>query len=387
LLVFAVLLLLGVLLSELADRTVLSTAVLFLVAGFCCGPDLLGYIQVGPKDPSVETLATLALCSILFTDGMHACWPDLRHAWRLPGRALLLGLPLTVLTTAVLARYAAGVPWLEAFALGAVLCPTDPVFASALIGQERVPQRLRDLLNVESGLNDGLALPIVVALLAPLSGRPLEAGRLAWELGLGLVLGIVVPLAFSRLEKTRFFAVGKRHEPLFAFSIGLFLVVLAAHLDANLYIAAFVGGAVLGTERPDLRREFSRFGELVSELLKLGAVLIFGAMISPHFLAEVPPRGYLFAGLALFAARPAALALALFRSGLSAREWFTVAWFGPKGFASIIYGMLILQAGFASSELLFHLIAIVVAASMIAHSSTDVLFAQWFATAEEKESL
>ncbi|MGH9066201.1 MAG: cation:proton antiporter, partial [Acidimicrobiales bacterium] len=166
LLVFAVTLLGAVLLSALAHRSVLSTAVLFLVVGAVAGPGLIGWIAVYPSDDLVRVLAELALFSVLFTDGMAARTSELRRAWRLPGRALLFGLPLTLGAIAVLAHYLAGLSWLEASLLGAVLSPTDPVFAAAIVGREEVPARLRQLLNVESGLNDGLALPVVVVLLA-----------------------------------------------------------------------------------------------------------------------------------------------------------------------------------------------------------------------------
>src|SRR5919204_4755184 len=96
---------------------------------------------------------------------------ELLSAWHLPGRALLLGMPLTCCGTALFARLVVQVPWAEAFLLGAVLSPTDPVFAAAIVGREEVPQRLRHLLNVESGVNDGLALPVVVAMLAVVGAR------------------------------------------------------------------------------------------------------------------------------------------------------------------------------------------------------------------------
>ena len=166
LLSFAVVLLIGVLISERASRTIISTAVLFLLAGFVLGEGVLGVLDIRSGHPLVETLAELALFSVLFTDGMRVGLPQLRSAWQLPGRALLLGLPLTLAATAVLAHYVVGLPWLESFLLGAVLAPTDPVFASAIVGREEVPGRLRHLLNVESGVNDGLALPIVLVLLA-----------------------------------------------------------------------------------------------------------------------------------------------------------------------------------------------------------------------------
>lgn len=136
LLSFAVLLLVAMLVSERAHRTVLSTAVLFLVGGFVLGDGVLGVVDVEAGDPLVSTLAELALFSVLFTDGMRVGIRDLRRAWRLPGRALLLGLPLTLAVTAVLAHYLVGLPWLEAFLLGAVLAPTDPVFAAAIVGRK-----------------------------------------------------------------------------------------------------------------------------------------------------------------------------------------------------------------------------------------------------------
>jgi NhaP-type Na+/H+ or K+/H+ antiporter len=121
---------------------------------------------VDPSANQIRVLAEIALFTVLFSDGMHTGVRDLADAWRLPGRALLLGFPLTLAGIAVLARLVIGLPWTQAFLLGAALSPTDPVFASAIIGREEVSLRLRRLLNVESGLNDGLAAPFVILLLA-----------------------------------------------------------------------------------------------------------------------------------------------------------------------------------------------------------------------------
>ena len=172
--VFALTLLLAVLVSDLADRTILSTAVLFLLAGFTAGEGMLGIVRLTPEAPAVAVLAELALFSVLFTDGMRVGLKDLASAWRLPGRALLFGLPLTLLGTAMVARWVAGLTWAESFLVGAVLSPTDPVFAAAIVGRQEVPARLRQLLNVESGLNDGLALPIVLAMLAVVGSRAVQ---------------------------------------------------------------------------------------------------------------------------------------------------------------------------------------------------------------------
>jgi sodium/hydrogen antiporter len=378
LLAFAVILLVAVLISDLAHRSVLSTAVLFLAAGFLLGPGVADVVKVDAREPVVRTFAELALFSVLFTDGMRAGLGDLVSAWRLPGRALLLGMPLTAGLTAVAARYVAGLPWLDALLIGAALAPTDPVFAAAIVGREGVPYRLRHLLNVESGLNDGLALPAVVLLIAAVSSRPAEPGRQAVELAVGVAIGVAFPWAAIRLERLPGLSATAGYQPLYAVAIGLGVLGLARLADGNLFLAAFAAGITVATVGPEVREAFHRFGDLVAELLKLAAVMLFGALVSPRLLAEIPPAGYLFALIAVFVVRTVALGLSLAGSELSRREYAAAVWFGPKGFASVVYGLLILQSGIPQGVELFHLVAIVIVISIVAHSSTDVLVARAF---------
>ncbi|MGH3504990.1 MAG: cation:proton antiporter [Nocardioidaceae bacterium] len=379
LLAFATVLLLAVLVSSLANRTILSTAVVFLVAGFVLGDGVTGLVSLSADDAIVSTLAELALFSVLFTDGMRVGWSDLRSAWQLPGRALAVGLPLTLLVTAVLAHWVAGLGWPESFLIGAVLSPTDPVFAAALVGNEMVPQRLRHLLNVESGMNDGLALPFVLVLLSVSSGHgDLGLGKIAAELAIGLLIGIAVPYLAIRLENTRFFSASTAYAPLNAVAIGLLVLALSEVTHGNLFLAAFAAGITVATCGHRQRQAFEEFGDLVAELLKLAALLVFGGLISPHFVASVPLTGWIFCLLALLAARPLALGLSFLGSRLNTRELFAAAWFGPKGFASVVYGLLVLDAQIPASEKLFHLIALTIVISIVAHSSTDIVIARWF---------
>ncbi len=137
---------------------------------------------------------------------------------------------------------------------------------------------------------------------------------------------------------------------------------------------------------PAIRNAFHQFGELVAELLKLAAVLVFGVLISPRFLGEIPVSGYVFAAGALLLARPASLGIAMLGSSLHLRERIAAAWFGPKGFASVVYGLLIVKSGVSASSELFHLVALVVVASIVAHSSTDVVIARWFESGSDAPS-
>lgn len=376
---FAAVLLLAVLVSSLAHRTILSTAVLFLAAGFVLGGGVLDVLELTPQDPVIGTLAEFALFAVLFTDGMRVGWSDLRSAWRLPGRALGWGLPLTLGVTALLAHYLVGLDWPEALLIGAVLAPTDPVFAAALVGNKRVPTRLRRLLNVESGVNDGVALPFVIVFIEIAAGSDdLHLAELGEELLVGIVIGFAVPWVAIMLERTRWFAASTQYEPLNAVAIGLLVLALGQATHGNLFLAAFAAGITVATFGERQRESFEDFGELIAEILKLAALLVFGALISPDLLGAIGWDGWTFAVLALVLARPLAIWLSFLRSGLSLREQAAVMWFGPKGFASVVYGLLVLNSGIPAAAEVFNLVAVTIVLSIIAHSSTDIVVAQWF---------
>ncbi|GAA1521712.1 NhaP-type Na+/H+ or K+/H+ antiporter [Agromyces terreus] len=385
LLSFALVLLAAILISGVAHRTVLSTTVLFLAAGFVLGSGMLDVIELAPADPVVTTISSFALFVVLFTDGQEVGLRELRAAWKLPGRALLLGMPITFVISTLLGVWLLDLSWLEAMLVAAVLAPTDPVFASAIVGRGEIPFRVRNLLGVESGLNDGLALPVVLILISAIGGPDAEAWELIVELGSGIAIGILVPLIVSWLVRLRVFS----RTPLYAAltPIAVMLIVLGVCLatHANLYLAAFSAGITIATVAPEMRDAFHEFGGQISELVKLLAVLMFGALISPQLLADVPFAGYLYAILLLVLARPLAVELSLLGSGLPWEERATAAWFGPKGFASVLYGLLVLSSGAENADYMFHVIVVAIVLSIVAHSSTDVPIAAWFARREAED--
>lgn len=383
-LVFAGTLLLAVLISGMARRTVLSTAVLFLVVGFVAGEGVTGILSVNPTDDVMARFAELALFSVLFTDGMQTALGELRSAWRVPGRALFFGFPLILAGNAVLGHWLAGLPWVEAFLLGAALAPTDPVLAAALVGREEVPGRLRHLLNVESGVNDGLALPFVVILLDVATRQTVHAGQVVSELVFGVGIGLGLTWVAVALLRMPALSTAERYEPLHAFAIGAGVFATASLTHANEFLAAFAAGVTLASVSRESRESFERFGELLTEILKLAALMLFGALVTPTLLAGVPGWGWLFVAAALFLIRPLAISVALLRSPLNRAERATAAWFGPKGFASVVYGLLILKQDPPMAHDIFALIATVVAASIVAHSSTDVAVSRWISRRSEQ---
>jgi NhaP-type Na+/H+ or K+/H+ antiporter len=378
LLAFAVLLVAAVLVSERAGRTVLSTSVVFLAGGFVAGPALAGLVAIEPTNPQVAGLVEHALVAVLFVEGGRLAWPDVRRQWRLPARALALGLPLTLLAIAGAARLLLPLDWTGALLLGALLAPTDPVFAEAVVGERSVPPRVRHALNLESGVNDGIALPAVLVLLALARSEPPHPGVLAAQVAGGIAIGACVPAVVLRLERLPFFGAADRYQPLLALSIGFLAFALASATHANTLLAAFVAGSLTASLAPGARDAFAPLGRSIAELLKLGALLVFGIVLS-RVVGERPLWPSLLLGLAVvLLARPLALAPALAGARLPRREWLTLAWFGPRGFASVFFALIVYGADVQGAHVVFHAAAITVALSMVAHSSTDVLVARSF---------
>ncbi len=373
-LVFGVLLIVAVLISERARTTVLSTSVMFLVAGLVLGSDWVPGPTIHPSSATLATAAELALFTILFVDGAHLGCREIAGAWRLPGRALLFGLPLTIGAIAVAAHFLLGLDWLVALLLGAVLSPTDPVMVRTILEHEAVPVRLRRLLSVESGLNDGLALPPIVVLLALLgvtSAHPLVT---IGEIVAGIAIGIVVGLA-AALERIRWLGIAESHRPLLGVGIAFAVFAVCGLANANNLLAAFAAGVTLATINGELAEAFEQVGEPLSEAVKLATLLVFGATMS----LDLSIGTVVFAIVTLLAARPIALALAFIGRSMPRKEWVAAAWFGPKGFASLLYAALVVASGIPQGTRLYHLVGLVVLLSIIAHSSTDSLVARSFA--------
>ncbi|GAA3398545.1 cation:proton antiporter [Streptomyces roseoviridis] len=380
--VFGAALLVAVLLSGLAARTVLSTSLLFLVGGALVSDGFLGLIHISPESEIVAVTADLALFAVLFTDGMHVSFAKLRASWRNPARALGLGMPLAFAGMALVTHYLVGLDWTTSFLVGAVLAPTDPVFASAIVGRKEVPARLRELLNVESGINDGLALPVVLVLIAAAGPTAAAAeasyGSIALELCLGLGFGVLLPLLVCGLVRFRLLGAEPRLQPLLPLATGIVLYAACHLTHANPYLAAFSAGAVLATVAPDSHQAFEPLGESLAELAKFAALLVFGALLTPQLFGDLSWGGYVAAILAIVLIRPGSLLLSLWGTGIDRREKLVAAWFGPKGFASVVYGLLVLQAGIPQGQEAYTLIAVCIAFSIIAHSSTDVPIARLF---------
>lgn len=378
LLIFAIALLLAGLISALANRSILSTSVLLLLTGFVCGSGWLGIVQLDPSGTLVETFAELALFAVLYVEGMGLKVGRLRRHWALPARALVIGMPLTILLIAALAHYLTGMRWIESLLLGSILSPTDPVFASQLVTQRQVPRRLKDFLNVESGLNDGLALPAVFLFLAMAKNTESDLLQNAGSLLGGAAMGLVIPALAIFVTRVPAFAVSGAYQPIYGFAIAMLIFAATKLTHTNEFLAAFFGGVCVATLAPKAKEIFAPLGDPIAELLKLAGVLSFGALLLPEHLFQLSWQSYAFALATLVLVRPLAVGLSLVGSGLSRGETAAALWFGPKGFASVLYALWALHSGGSAMQSVFQLAALAVVFSMLAHSSTDTLVARQF---------
>ncbi len=375
-LVIATTLLVAVYIAGYARRTVLSTTVLFLAVGLLCGSGLLPFIRLRADESFIRAFAGATLFAVLFTDGMRVSATELRRHWALPGRALMIGMPIILAGTALAARLLLGLTWVNAFLVGAILSPSDPVLVESIVGRREVPERLRRLLNIESGLNDGLALPVVVALIAVSSGASQSAWHLSGEVAAGIGVGFAVAGAAIALERHRFTSADD-YLKFLPVAIGMLVWGLCAALGVNEYLGAFTAGITIFSFHPELKREFDAVGEYLVELVKLAAVFFVGVLLAREVQQRITWAQAAFVLLALAAVRPVAIGLSLAGSSLSRRQILVAGWFGPKGFSSVVYSLLALSADVSQAGDVFHICALTIAASIVAHSSSDVPVARW----------
>jgi NhaP-type Na+/H+ or K+/H+ antiporter len=387
LLVFGAVLMGGALLSGIAHRSFLSLTALFVLTGFLLGEGGLELLEFDPGSGFVAVLATVALVVILFRDGLEVEAEMLQREWRLPFRKLVIAMPITAGIVALGAHELVGLGWTESFLLGSVLAPTDPVLSSSVVTNPRVPRVVRHSLNLESGLNDGLALPAVLAFSAAL--RVGDDGFTWWQfvlqdITLGFAYGIALGFAAAALlPRARGLAAGipDHQKSLYALGTAFATYGLAVllPLEGNGLIAVFVCAITFGIRRPDLRATFEARADDIVEIAKLGVFVVFGSLLT---LDGLFVDGWASVGLVLvtlLVARPVAVWIALLRTRLRADVIVFMAWFGPKGVATMTFSLLVLADDIPGNAEIFNLAALVVFTSILVHGLSDTPGSDWIA--------
>jgi sodium/hydrogen antiporter len=388
---FGALLVLGALVSGIAKRTFLSLAALFVAIGFLLGEGGTELLEFDPTSGFVQGLAVVALILVLFWDGLDVDQEMLQTAWHLPLRKLVLAMPITAALVAVVTHALTDLGWTESFLVGALLSPTDPVLSSAVVTNKRVPRIIRHSLNLESGLNDGLALPAVLAFTAVAAGDDFTWWQfLLQDVLVGAATGLLVAFVAAQLV-SRGGALGddiSRHQKaLYALGVA-FTAYGVATLppEGNGLIAVFVAAVAFGIWRPDIAECFEAQSEDVVELVKLAVFLVFGAILTLNGLFEDGWATVAVVAFTLIVARPVAVFTALTGTRqVDTAEKAFMSWFGPKGVATMAFALFVLGSDAPEAERVFNIAALAVVVSIVAHGLTDHAGSHWIARRSEKE--
>lgn len=378
----------GAAFSGVMRGTVLSISVLAVGAGLILAE--AGAIHVDAEDEVVIHLFELALIVTLFSDGLFVERELLFLHWSPPVRALVVAMPITLVLLALAAKgLFSELTWAEAFLLGSVLSATDPVVTSAVVTSQRVPATIRHALNLESGLNDGLALPFVlffIILASPGGDAGSEGAKLVGEAAFGAVIGVALGVGSGRI--TRYMPGGgivRRYEGIYALGVGMLAYGLADVTLGNGLIAAFVCGIAMAVAEHDIADDFVVFSENVSSILQVLTFFVFGGLIIATGYNGSVPLLIAFIAFALLVARPVAIWLSFLRVDMPKPHRAFVAWFGPKGVAGMLFAVLVLNSDVGEGSAIFETAAFVILVSIIAHGLTDTLGTRWIERRMEGE--
>lgn len=375
--------------SRRLESTILTPPILFTLFGLAVSEYGLGLIDGPAGSEALFLLAEITLVLVLFSDASRIDIKALRKELGLPVRLLAIGMPLTIIFGGFLALVMfSEISLWEALLIGAILAPTDAALGQAVVSSPIVPQRIRQALNVESGLNDGIALPLVMifAALASMSmGGQRTTGEwtqfVLMQVTLGPLVGIVVAYAGARFI---LFATGRgwinsSMQRISGLAIACLCYAVAHEVGGNSFIAAFVGGMTLGNTLGHTCESMHEFIEAEGQMLMLGVFLLVGMGVTWPVLSEANVTIILYSALSLTVIRIIPVAIAMAGTGLRMPSVGFLGWFGPRGLASILFVLVVLgdvQLGHPS--VVFNVVITTVLLSILLHGLTAVPGAQWY---------
>ncbi len=390
-LIFAALLILVYgLFSRLSERSPVSAAMVFVSVGVLASPLGFDLIELGLTSNTARIIAELTLVLVLFIDASTIDIESLIRRKGLPLRLLAIGLPLTIVLGfgAALPLYGNDLNVWTVALLALMLAPTDAALGQPVITSPLVPGKIKEAINVESGLNDGIVLPPLLACIAALSVGEAERhgvqDRVLFtmkQLILGPIVGAAVGWAGGRIvdwasEKGWMHPMFQR---LSAFSLALLAFALAEEVHGNGYIAAFSGGLFLDVRSHEVRERMHEFGEAEGQQLGLLVFLMFGLAAVPKAVEYWDARAWVYAALSLTVIRMIPVALSLIGTGLSRFSTAFIGWFGPRGIASALYLVIVANELGPGYRPMLAVVVLTVVLSVFLHGITAVPLAKLYA--------
>ena len=359
------------------ERTPINGAIVFAAFGLALGPVGLGILDLSVDKEGFSMLVELTLALVLFTDSSNANLGVLKRSFHIPQRLLLIGLPLTILLGfGVAVLLFDSLTLFEIAIVATMLAPTDAALGKAVVTDESVPPNIREGLNVESGLNDGICVPILLLFLALATGSAVEGGTsmLALKLvveaiGIGVAVGVVMTVLGAQLLK---FCAARgwitetwRQLPVAALAVTCF--ALAQWLGGSGFIACFVGGMLFGSIAKEHKHGLLLAAEGTGDTLALITWVVFGSMVVGQSIGAFSWEVVLYAVLSLTVVRMLPVFLTLAGMNLRTDEKLFMGWFGPRGLASIVFAVMVLDANLPGGETITMTAVCTILLSVIGH--------------------
>jgi len=359
------------------ERMALSGPIIFMFFGLVAGPVLLGILNVRMSGDLLRTSAELALALVLFTDASNARLGVLKHSIMIPVRLLLIGLPLTILL-----GFGFGVlvfrdfTLFEIAVLSTMLAPTDAALGKAVVTNHAVPTRIREALSVESGLNDGICVPLLLLFLVFATGSNVQGKSMSLALslfaeaiGIGLAVGLVLTFVGDKLlnycSKRGWTSDTWQQVMVVALAFACFAV--AQSLGGSGFIASFSGGVLFGYMAKYHKSDLLRPAEGIGDTLALVTWVMFGAGVIGQVIGKFTWTTLVYAVLSLSVIRMAPVYFALAGTGLKPDRKLFMGWFGPRGLASIVFAVIVLDRELPHGETLALVVVCTVFLSILAH--------------------
>jgi NhaP-type Na+/H+ or K+/H+ antiporter len=331
--------------SKLLSKYNISGPMVFTAVGILLSSLILGNKPINFNAETVQIIAEIALIVVLFSDAATLNIAHLREHWRLPTRLLFVALPISI----IFAYFTAQIFFPEEsplyiLLLALILAPTDAALGKVVVSDKRIPETVRNTINVESGLNDGIVFPVLLTVLALIASNGSGSsdgwvGYIVQQISIGTIAGAFIGWTGAKLSQITIKKAWIEHQYLNLIPIALAILsfYFAEHFNGNGYIAAFFAGLFLGNTSRILRKNVEEFAESEGELLIMISFLVFGLVFVPFMLPYLDIKTWIFALLSLTILRmvPILIGFGFFKLDLSTRLF--IGWFGPRGIASILY--------------------------------------------------
>jgi len=341
------------------ESRLLNGPLMFMLAGLVLGPAFLGILQPRIDRDGLRFLAELTLAIVLFSDAANADLKVLRANEGLPLRLLMIGLPLTIAGGWLVGVWLfPQVPPLEMAILATLLAPTDAALGKAVVSNPKVPAAVREGLNVESGLNDGICVPVLLMFLALLieqttqSPVSLALELVIEELGIGAFTGITLTFIASQLQ--RYSGKHQWQTPMWSQltlpGLAILCFATAQALGGSGFIAAFVGGLLASFLFTEQKHQILKASEEFASLLSVITWVIFGALVIPWAWSSLTLNIWLYSVLSLTVIRILPVLISLVGTRFDFETRLFIGWFGPRGLASIVFAVMILASPLQASR-------------------------------------